>query len=378
MFSSRAVSPKEEPVIQPPEPVVSAVTVPVEAQHRPERLQDSIVAMVPPATTAIEVLSEKLAETSGLIEKSTLELNEQFKMLAEGSVRQSESVMAVVEKANALQVEGKTISMTDFSQLFNHALSDAIGKILSISKMAISMVYSLDDAMTAIKEIEKFNGTIQGINKQTNLLALNATIEAARSGEAGKGFGVVADEVKGVAREINALSVEMNARITQVAVSVRTGYDTLREVATTDMTDTIDAKMTLDGLMTALLQQTEDFKVILSGASEGAKHTAEVINGMLVGMQFQDRTTQYIQNSLGALAQLRAMMEKLERDAISGGGTINDKTMGQREDLIESISNMLLLSEFCRAYRSRLASVGLIAADNETHATQAGEDIELF
>ena len=85
------------------------------------------------------------------------------------------------------------------------------------------MVYSLDDAIEAIREIEKFNGRIQAINKQTNLLSLNATIESVRACEAGKGFAVVSDEVRSVSKEINILSVEMSEKIGQVGNSVRKG-----------------------------------------------------------------------------------------------------------------------------------------------------------
>ncbi len=345
----------------------------------PEALLCALLAQIPPSTTAIDVITEKLSSTSSLIEQSTLQLNSQFQQLASSGMRQSETVKAVVEKANGLEIEGKKVTMPEFSGLFNHALTDAIEKILSISKLAIRMVYSLDDAMTAIGEIEKFNGRIQGINKQTNLLALNATIEAARAGEAGKGFSVVADEVRMVSKEICMLSKEMGVRVGQVAVSVRSGYETLREVATTDMTETITAKDTLDKLMEVLIRQTDEFGMILGNAAEESRRTAEVISGMLVGMQFQDRSMQYIQNSVSALQEIKALLERVEQGAqAAGGGEANEAL---RDEVIGAISAQLLLSEFRRAYQDRLVERGLatLATGNDAAAANhADEDIELF
>ena len=378
----------EEVVLAEEEPEEEDTRIPYREldPQKPQDIMEAYVTVVAPATSMIEVIYEKLNSTSNLVEESTLELNEKFKMLAEGSMTQAKAVQNVVDRASSLNVNGEAVAMGEFSSMFNEALTGAIDKILDISKMAIKMVYSLDDAMEAIREIEKFNGKIQGINKQTNLLSLNAAIEAARAGESGKGFVVVADEVRGVSKEINALSEEMHHRIGMVSEKVTQGYETLQVVATTDMSDSIAAKDTLDALMEALLQQTEDFKKILAGAADESQKTSQVISGMLVGMQFQDRTMQYIQNALGALQIIQHVLEHIEAVAVK---TLDKKEVDHTiaDSFIQNIFQTFQLTEFTNAYRDKLVNEKIVSADSailpqgyeEQSAEEDGnDDIELF
>jgi len=338
------------------------------------------VAFSRPSSSLIEVVCSKLNDAAALIESSTLELNEKFKELASGARSQSKIVQQVVDRSNSLEVDGKEISILEFSDIFNESLADAIEKVLRISKLAISMVYSLDDAIEAIQEIEKFNGRIQAINKQTNLLSLNATIESARAGEAGKGFAVVSDEVRSVSKEINILSVEMSEKIGQVGNSVRKGYETLQEVATTDMSGSIRTKDTLDILMEALINQTEEFKVILGDAAAQSEKTSQVMSNMIVGMQFQDKTMQYVQNSVNSLTDINYAIKYIY------GKTIPDVKEGEfneifEDDFVQKISSHLQLSEFKQDYATRLVNYGVSGGGALSISVQEaddGDDIELF
>jgi methyl-accepting chemotaxis protein len=335
-------------------------------------------AIYHPAAEALNILSEKLTETVAIIEESTLDLNSKFKILAENSFKQTKVVDEVVKKANKLVVDEKEITFEEFSDIFESSLTNTIQQILNISKRAITMVYSLDDAIESIDQIETFNGRIQAINKQTNLLSLNATIEAARAGDAGKGFAVVADEVRAVSQEINTLSAEMSDKIDSVGKSVRAGYVVLQEVATTDMTDSIDAKESLDKMMKALLTQTSEFKKILGEAGRSSEESSQTISELTVGMQFQDRVTQYIENTVAAMQEIENGLHHLYNS------TPHDKIkdINFSDKLIEKILSCLLLSELKNGYVEKLVNAGTL---DESHRPEVFEsngddddDIELF
>ncbi len=329
-----------------------------------------------PANAASKVITKKLSDTATLVEESTMELNTQFQDLATTSMHQSQVVASVVDRANKLTIDGKELSMQEFSDLFHDVLTGTIEKILNISKLAMKMVYSLEQAMQSMNDVEKFNGRIHAINKQTNLLSLNATIEAERAGQAGRGFAVVADEVKLVSKEISALSDEMNARISGVTESVKESYDTLKEVATTDMSDTINAKESLDGLMRALMDQTQDFQKILDSAAKDSEHISTTISSMMVGMQFQDRTMQYIQNTNNILHEIIHYINALDEEARN---MVRDKNNHLEQLLIRNISGAMQLSEFREAFEAVLEG-GEIPEPSEHSSSDADEDdnIDLF
>jgi methyl-accepting chemotaxis protein len=331
----------------------------------------------PASFAAIDLISIKLGEVSSIIETSALDLSDSFKNLAKSVLEQSATVQKVVESAKCLEVNGEKIEMSEFSEMFNNAFGNAIEKILFISQKAMTMVYSLDEAIESIKDIEKFNSRIQAINKQTNLLSLNATIESARAGEAGKGFAVVAEEVRNVSKSINKLSDEMNVKIAKVSHSVNSGYTTLKEVATTDMSENIGVKKTLDGLMVALMKQTEEFGGILSIAADDSRKTSLIISGMIQKMQFQDKVKQYIASFVEILDSLKELFGTYNK--LQSGENVTIKYSSSMEQALE-IKGKLQLSDLRSAYNISLVNYGIILDNTEQVSEEAKveDDIELF
>lgn len=97
------------------------------------------------------------------------------------------------------------------------SMSGALGSAQASAERSMGSLSQLDAKTDAIKGL---TGRIDEIAKQTNLLALNAAIEAARAGEAGRGFAVVADEVRKLADQAQKAAVEIASAISEVSVAM--------------------------------------------------------------------------------------------------------------------------------------------------------------
>jgi methyl-accepting chemotaxis protein len=133
------------------------------------------------------------------------------------SAASSELVMSVTEisrnsEAAALEASGVDRNVASAAASV-HKGADAMQNIATVMQEAGARVNELSNACEQIGEVLGF---IENIAKQTNLLALNATIEAARAGEAGRGFRVVASEVKELAEQTAKATGDITQRITQL------------------------------------------------------------------------------------------------------------------------------------------------------------------
>jgi methyl-accepting chemotaxis protein len=184
--------------------------------------------------------------------------------LASGIKLQSEQIEEIGSLIGHIPVDNQSISLEEFSELFTESFKKFANKVLHASKLTIAMLYKMDDAMAYLTKLEPYIASIVNINKQANLLALNATIESARFGKAGEGFAVVAEEVRGVSREISQIAADMRQTIIDVNVHVADGYQLLKEVAALDMSEQFTEKECMEKMLKSLSAQSKKLSGHLS------------------------------------------------------------------------------------------------------------------
>ena len=251
--------------------------------------------------------------------------------------------------------------------------------MLGISKKALYMVYSMEDAISNLHEIEKFSNQIQKITRQSNLLALNALIEASRAGELGRGFGVVANEVKILSTQVATLSEDMRVRTGTIIKSVTNGFDVLKEVSTTDMNANIMAKDTLETMLMGLIHQNDATKKVMEGSAATSRDIYQAIQGLIVELQFQDRNSQVTENAVDIIRQCLQMLEvirhKAESIATAEGERGSNPVVQQA---VQDILSVIKLGDIRHEYKEALARNGILASSGCGALSASPQDIELF
>ncbi len=327
----------------------------------------------------LSALCGEITIASDLVEESTEDLSGRFTNLAGNAQRQTESIFEIIQLAQQVEVDGESIRLTEFPQILESTLMDVVNKILFMSKQAVSMVYALDDVINHVIEVEACIDQIETINYQTNLLAMNAKIEAARAGDAGKGFGVVSEEVRELSRTIDRLSTDMREQVLAVTQGVRSGHAELKKVAAIDMSDQIVAKERLEKMMKGLVEQNNLFTSTLSDSAQVAEAITKDVSGLVTGTQFQDRTKQRLENVIGTISVLSDATDDLKAETRETVSDVNQDAVVDEEWLL-SVVNRCTLGEMRERFVRRMLfdEEDAIPDEEDTGAAASGGDVELF
>ncbi|MGP1352240.1 MAG: methyl-accepting chemotaxis protein [Parasphingopyxis sp.] len=174
---------------------------------------------------------------------------------------------------NAVQLVASAVQQLDSSV---SEISEQIGNGLSLNTMVAEAARESDTAMQVLLErtqgIGKIVATISEIAGQTNLLALNATIEAARAGEAGRGFSVVAQEVKSLAQQTTDATDNVDRQLREIDEAVQRAADAMTK-ATREIGGITDIS---NSIASAVMQQREATRNIGDNSIQAAHDTDDV------------------------------------------------------------------------------------------------------
>jgi methyl-accepting chemotaxis protein len=274
------------------------------------------LGQVAEATGHLSVASMELSETASKLASGSEEQTNQTSQVSASMQHMTASVQEVAQNAskaasNARQSEGTAerggeIVVKTIENL--KRIADAVGKLRGV-------VNNLTQSSSRIGDMVK---TINDVAGQTNLLALNAAIEAARAGEHGRGFAVVADEVRKLAERTTVLTREITDMVQGI------------QDATKEAVGEMEASI---AEVEGGLKLGEEAGAALRGIVMGVKEVQGMVQQIALSVEEQSAAAEEISSSVEAIASISHQNAEGANEASRSSGALNELT-GQLQQLV--------------------------------------------
>lgn len=292
-----------------------------------------LIGSINGSTDHVNASSQQLLANATLTRSSSLEVAAAMQEMAHGSdvqVRSSEEALTAMEEmaTGILRIAETTATVTDASnetavaaKQGNAIVNDVSRQMNSIHTSASRTAEYVQLLDTRSQEIGEIVAVITGIAAQTNLLALNAAIEAARAGEHGRGFAVVADEVRKLAEQ----SERSAAQITELIQEIQ--RDTARAV---------EAMTVSSGEVATGLTLVEEAGLAFQRILSAADHVAAQIQEISAASEEMSAGTEQVTASVGELTQVA----RQSSDRSKGIDASMQEQMASVEDMTHAIGRL--------------------------------------
>jgi len=259
----------------------------------------------------IEGSRSEIERARELIRQAVSGLGSSFSAMNQRSRQQSQAVARIVDRTG--DHGGNGVDFARFAQHASHRMEQLVEALEQVSGQSTATVGQIDQMAEHLDGIFSLLEDVKSIADQTNLLALNAAIEAARAGEAGRGFAVVADEV----RNLSERSTTFNEQIRKLAHSSKDAIAKVRETVSNMASRDLDRSREARHEAATMLDNVAAINASLGEGIREISECARAIDGSVAeavrALQFEDITTQ----ALGGVHTHLDRLTAINREASS-------------------------------------------------------------
>lgn len=245
----------------------------------------------------LDEMQSSLQQVTNLVADAVSNLSQGFSGLNDQSQRQDGMVRALVDQVSDSEGVGSdagAMSISQFIDKVDTVMQHFVSLLMQTSQGSMKMVHMIDDIAKQMDQIIGLLGDVKIIADQTNLLALNAAIEAARAGEAGRGFAVVADEVRSLSQHSNKFSNAIADVVNTAKNDIENAKNVVKTMASKDMNATLESKGEIDAVLGGIATFNTNMGAKLTDISLVSGEIHQAVGLAVQGLQFEDMVRQVV------------------------------------------------------------------------------------
>ncbi|MFJ8460735.1 methyl-accepting chemotaxis protein [Lysinibacillus xylanilyticus] len=299
------------------------------ANEMNEKLKQTI-SSIHTVSETVAASSEELAQSSNEVQTGTEQITVTMQELASGTETQASTAGDLAETMVSFQhsIHETTQEGVELKEHSDHVqnltttgkelMVQSTQQMAAINEIVLDSVKKVEGLNVQSAEISKLVSVIDNISNQTNLLALNAAIEAARAGEHGKGFAVVADEVRKLAEQVQFSVTDISTIVNRiqgetgnVTTALQSGYEEVKR-GTTQLNQTNE---TFEQISVAVEDMILNINTI-SGNLNKVAHNSKSINAAIDEMaSISQESAAGVEQTTATVEETAATMEEISKSA---------------------------------------------------------------
>ncbi|TLD90918.1 methyl-accepting chemotaxis protein [Helicobacter sp. MIT 03-1614] len=297
--------------------------------HITYKNKDSILSSIASMQEGLREIVEAITHSSQQVNKIALEVSDVARKAQDDANTQMQNSAAIVGKIEqinhsvaevsdiAKQTEENSVKSVEISSKGVEIINITAQEIGKITEMISSSADNIRGLQQQSVEIGGSAGLIAEIADQTNLLALNAAIEAARAGEHGRGFAVVADEVRKLAERTASTTAEIANMITLIQESIGVSVNSIEAIVPQidkGQKLILDSVHTLEEIQSQAQDSLQKAQVVASSSVQQEDTMQSILHDMQSISTLSQETRNSLENTNKAIGELKNISDALKKN----------------------------------------------------------------